>query len=110
MVVITAKVYIRDTCNPDVPGDCAPVIEVEGASELEGLVSQHGIAFEEPLQEQEDVFVDEVVEDEDEDEDELEADETPEDQLKCPLEPELEWDESICGEIERRILSKVFGE
>ncbi len=48
--VITAKVYFRDACDSDVPGDCAPVVEIEGAAELEGLVSEYGIAFEELLQ------------------------------------------------------------
>ena len=61
--VITAKVYIRDTCDPDVPGDCAPVFRVEGAAEIEGLVAEHGIAFEEPLQELEETFADDLSED-----------------------------------------------
>ena len=32
------------------------------------------------------------------------------DEPACPLEPELEWEDSVCGEIERRILEKVMGE
>ena len=109
MVIITAKVYIRDACDSDVPGDCAPIIEVEGASELEGLVSQHGIAFEELPREDEETweddpeeFIDPVPE--------LALEDEKVDEPACPLEPELEWDESICGEIERRILDKVMGE
>ena len=109
MVIIAAKVYIRDTCDPNVPGDCAPIIEVEGASELEGLVSQHGIAFEELLQEDEETweddpeeYIDPVLE--------LGLEDDIVDEPTCPLEPEFEWDESVCGEIERRILDKVLGE
>ena len=45
--VINAQVYIRDSCDPDVPGECASIFRVEGAAELEGLVSEFGISFEE---------------------------------------------------------------
>ena len=109
MVIIAAKVYIRDTCDPNVPGDCAPIIEVEGASELEGLVSQHGIAFEELPREEEEYWEDEQAEYV-EPVPELVLEEGIVDEPTCPLEPELEWDESVCGEIERRILDKVMGE
>ena len=109
--VISATVYLRDSCDPDLPGDCAPLIELKGAAELEGLVSAHGVAFEEALQEPEDTFSDDLIEDEAEQEPEfdLESDEIQTDQLECPLEPEVDWDESICGQIERRILSRVLG-
>ena len=109
--VISAKIIFRDTCDPDVPGDCAPVVEVEGASELEGLVSEHGIAFEEPFGGHQDTWEDELVEDEEvpEPELELESEEIPTGQGECSLEPDLDWDESVCGEIERRILSRVLG-
>ena len=109
MVVITAKVYIRDICDPNVPGDCAPIIEVEGASDLEGLVSQHGIAFEELPQEDEETWEDEPEEYIDP-RPELALEDDIGDEPSCPLEPELEWDESVCGEIERRILDKVMGD
>ena len=106
--VISATVYIQDTCDPDVPGNCAPVVEVEDAVELEGLVSEYGISFEEALREQEDELVEDVTDEEDP-ELEIGSDEIPEDQLECPLDPDVEWDESVCGQIERRILIKVLG-
>ena len=103
--VIWAKVILRDACDPGLPGDCAPVIQIEEASELEGLVSEHGVIFEEPIQEQE-TFEDQV------DEDSLEY--LPED-VEVP-EPEgdscsvdgLPWEASVCGEIERRILDRLL--
>ena len=111
--IITAKVYFRDTCDPDVPGDCAPVVELEGAAELEGLVAEHGISFEEPFQEQEpgDTFADELVQYEEvtESDPELEVHEIPTDLPECPLEPGVEWDVSVCGDLERKIVARVFG-
>ena len=107
--VIWAKIILRDTCDPGVPGDCAPVVEVEGAAKLEGLVAEHGIAFEEPLQEGGETWEGDLVEDV-EAGPELGLEDVSVDKPECPLEPDLDWDESICGEIERRILSKVLGE
>ena len=108
--VIMAKIILRDACDPDLPGDCAPIIQVEEASEVEGLVSEHGVIFEEPIQEQEETFEDQV--DDDEPWEDLVQDvEVPEPGAdpECPLEPDRPWDDSICGEIERRILSRVLG-
>ena len=109
--VISATVYIRDVCDPDVPGDCAPVVEIEGALEIEGLVSEFGISFEEASQDQEDTMEEDLVEVDEapESELELELDEIPTDQIDCPLEPGVDWDESVCGEIERRIVARVLG-
>ena len=109
--VITAKVYIRDSCDPNSPGDCAPVFRVEGAAELEGLVSEHGISFEEPIHEQEETFADDLVDDDELWEDIVEDVDVPEAEGDpvCDVEPDLPWDESVCGKIERRILSRVLG-
>ena len=107
--VVMAKVIFRDACDPDIPGDCAPVVSIEGAAEVEELVSEFGIAFEEALQEQVEALEDELEEDEEVPEAELELDQFPSDQPTCPLEPELDWDDSVCGEIERQILSRVLG-
>ena len=111
--VIMAKIILRDACDPDLPGDCAPIIQVEEASELEGLVSDHGVIFEEPIQEQEETFEDQV--DDDETWEDLVGDEEALEDMaedadpECPLEPDQLWNESVCGEIERRILSRVLG-
>ena len=117
--IIMAKVILRDTCDPAVPGDCAPVIQVEEASELEGLVSEHGVIFEEPIQEQQETFADSVDYDEPWEavagddppwEVPVEVPEGPElEGDECPLEPDRPWDDSVCGELERRILSRVLG-
>ena len=40
---------------------------------------------------------------------EMELEDITVDQPDCPLESDLDWDESFCGEIERRILSRVLG-
>ncbi len=115
--VIAAKVYIRDSGDPNSPGDCAPVLRVEGATKLEGLVSEHGISFEEAIHEQEESFTDDLVNDEEmilepddlELEPEMELDEFQTDQPECRVDPDVDWDESVCGEIERRILSRILG-
>ena len=109
--VISATVYIRDVCDPDVPGDCAPVIEIEGAVELEGLVSEYGISFEEASQDRDETLDEDLeeVDDTPESEIELDLDEIPTDQVDCPLEPGVDWDKSVCGELERRIVARVFG-
>lgn len=109
--VISATVYLRDSCDPDLPGDCAPRIELEGAFELEGLVSEYGISFEEASQEHDYTLEEDLVEVDEatEPEIELELDEIPTDQVDCPLEPGVDWDESVCGELERRIVARVFG-
>ena len=134
--IIMAKVILRDICDPGLPGDCAPIIQIAQASELEGLVSEHGVIFEEPIQEQEETFAD--PEDYDKPSEDLawgnetweapddipegpeltegEKWEAPNEVLdglaegdECPLEPDRPWDESVCGELERRILSRVLG-
>ena len=118
--IIMAKVILRDSCDPAVPGDCAPVIQVEEASELEGLVSEHGVIFEEPIRVQEETFADPVDDEEpwedvagdDEpwvNQDEVQESPEPEGDEECPLEPDRPWDKSVCGELERRILSRVLG-
>ena len=117
--IIMAKVILRDTCDPGVPGDCAPVIQVEEASELEGLVSEHGVIFEEPIQEQEETFADPV--DYDEPWEDLAGDnepweapvEVPEGPEMegdvCLLEPDKPWDQSVCGKIEDHVVSRILG-
>ena len=116
--IIMAKVILRDSCDPGLPGDCAPVIQVAEASELEGLVSEHGVIFEEPIQEKEETFADSV--DYDEPREDVAGDNEPWDApVEVPEGPEMEgdscpvdekpWDESVCGELERRILSHVLG-
>ena len=117
--VIWAQVILRDACDPDVPGDCAPVVKIEGATELEGLVSEFGIAFEEPIQEQADPF-EYQVDDDNSLENLIEDDESwedlpkdvavpePEGDPECPLEPDRPWDESVCGELERRVVSRIL--
>ena len=128
--VIMAKIILRDVCDPDEPGSCSPVIQLEEASELENLVSEYGVIFEEPIQEQEafenqpeneweDLPVDEEpwedrggngepFQDPDEAPEPPEAPE-PEGDGECPLEPDRPWDESVCGDIERRIVSRILG-
>jgi len=46
--VIMAEIHIRDACDPSNPGDCAPLVCVPGAEEIEGLVKDFGVVFEEP--------------------------------------------------------------
>jgi len=55
--VIMAEIHIRDACDPSNPGDCAPLICVPGAEEIEDLVADFGVVFEDPGE-----LVEEVVE------------------------------------------------
>ena len=127
VTIVWAKVIFKDTCDPGLPGDCAPLIQIEQAAAMEKQVSDHGIMFDELIQDQEsfsdpteneweDIAEDEElwagpVEDVKSFEDVVEDVELPEqgEDPECPLEPDRPWEESVCGELERRLLSRILG-
>jgi len=93
---------------------------------MEKQVSDHGIMFDELIQDQEtfsdpteneweDLAEEELwagpVEDVKPFEDVVEHVELPEigEDRECPLEPDRPWEESVCGELERRLLSRILG-
>jgi len=84
--VIMAEIHIRDACDPSNPGDCAPVICVPGAEEIEDLVADFGVVFEDPG-EGEDVLL-ETAHSSDE--------EVFEEKITCSYEPDVRWDDSDC--------------
>jgi len=47
MTVIMAKVSLKDSCDPSIPFDCAPVIRMVGAADAEQRAKVHGVEFEE---------------------------------------------------------------
>jgi len=96
--VIMAEVHLRDVCDPSTPGDCAPLIRIPGASEIEALVSDHGIEFAE-LSEEIPGEIPEAPEGWGGGE-AREVAEAPEPVgLVCSLEPDRPWDESVCREV-----------
>jgi len=85
--VIMAEIHIRDVCDPASPGDCAPLICVPGSEEIEELVAEFGVLFEdsgdaEPIEE----FYEEELE--------IPQDSVP--LITCPYEPGVRWDDSDC--------------
>jgi len=122
-MVIQAKV-IRE-CAVGPPGECPVQVELVGVTdqELEDLESQvesQGISFlsvrvqeaQEPIEEL-DVDVQETaIEELDTQMEELVSQETEE--LVCPLEPDVAWEDSVCGELEdtltERVLARVLSE
>jgi len=119
-MVIQAKV-IRE-CAVGPPGECPVQVELVGVTdqELEDLESQvesQGISFlsvrvQEVQESVEDLEVQEtVIEELDAQMEELVSQGTEE--LVCPLEPDVSWEDSVCGELEEalteRIMARVFG-
>jgi len=100
--IIMAEVHLRDVCDPATPGDCAPLICIPGASEIEALVSDHGIEFAELSEE----IPGDILQDPPEatggwgSQETREVPEAPEPVgLVCSLEPDRPWDESFCREV-----------
>jgi len=82
--VIMAEIHLRDACDPSSPGDCAPVICVPGAEEIEDLVADFGVVFEDPGEvEPIEAFLEEII---------------PQDGvgITCANEPGVRWDDSDC--------------
>jgi len=118
-MVIQAKV-IRE-CAVGPPGECPVQVELVGVTdqELEDLESQvesQGISFlsvrvQEPIEDDLDVQ-ETVIEELDAQMEELVSQET--EGLVCPLEPDVSWEDSVCGELEdtltERVLARVLSE
>jgi len=115
-MVIQAKV-IRE-CAVGPPGECPVQVELVGVTdqELEDLESQvesQGISFlsvrvQEPIEELD--VQETVIEELDVQMEELGETEG----LVCPLEPDVSWEDSVCGELEdvltERVLARVLSE
>jgi len=108
--IIMAEIHIRDVCDPSSSGDCAPLIRVPGSSDIEDLVAEHGVVFEdpgelvslEPAEGSEGVggWGAEGVRETPELELLVEVSEDLEGvALSCPLEPDLPWNDSVCRDV-----------
>jgi len=87
--IIMAEVHLKDVCDPDIPGDCAPLVYVaEGADEIEEKAKYYGVGFDELPEER--ALEPEVVAVE-------EVEEPQEGALICCLEPDRDWDDSACA-------------
>jgi len=95
MTVIMAKVYLKESCDPSIPFDCAPVIGMVGAADAEQRASVHGVEFQEETEEEWGGLGAGSVSEEFE---EVEPSE-PEMGLCCLLEPDRAWDDSVCRDL-----------
>jgi len=109
-MVIRARI-IRE-CAVGPPGECPVEVQLVGVTaqelrDLEDQVEAQGISFAPARVEEE--LAEELVEEGEEFQEEGRAvsQETREPELVCPLEPDVPWEESICGELEETLTERI---
>ena len=115
MEVINARVILRLDCDPAEPGQCAPEVELVEGSEADRLmvadsIREHGVRVSlAPVEGNPD---EQLLEELDAQMEEAPVSQETED-LVCPLEPDVPWEDSACQVLEdqltERVMARVLG-